>query len=166
LSQNWGPVQAAFSGLHKSVKKALGDDAHYMAFSTVVLDLIRYAKVRPDPAIEMICDEDEEKACMTYGLYRRYKQRNMESRKALKSIAFADDVYYHPLQAADLFSWVSRAEALHRFFREAFRLRELYSEFNLHSADRRIDYTSGFWDKKSLEEFGHGTALALAKIRR
>jgi len=157
---------AGFSAIHKSVRSQLGDDAHYMAFSTVTLDLVRYAQPNLNPTVAMTCDDDENKACDIYLLYKRYQQRNINSRKTLKSIAFADSSYYPQLQAADLFCWVLRAEAMHRFFAEEFSLRELYSEFNIQSADKRIDYVTGFWSKEHLEEFATGAARGLAKIRR
>ena len=104
---------AGFDSLHKSVRNSLGDDSHYLAFSHVVLNVAKYASALPDPTVALVCDDDEHKACKTYEMYRQYRGRNHQSRKILESIAFADDDYYPQLQAADLFAWVSRAEALH-----------------------------------------------------
>ncbi len=79
----------------------------------------------------------------------------------LTSIAFADEKVYLPLQAADLFSWVVRAEALYRYHRQEYSLRELYDEFAIRDTDTRLGVVSPFWDKQHLEEFSEGVLRRL-----
>ena len=157
----------AFDGMHRAVKSALGDDPHYMAIATVLLDVIKYATVLPESlTMDVICDEDENKACGMYEAYRKYRNRNPESRNVLKSVAFADDSHYPQLQAADLFSWVTRAEAEHRFFGKPFGLRDLYREFNLKIPTRIVGIQSAFWDQSFIKQFEKPTKVQLAKLRR
>jgi len=145
---------------------AFTNDPHYAAFSTVLLDLTKFASVLPEPSIALVCDDDPKKACDIYGLFSRYRQRNVESWKVLRSIAFADDRFYMQLQAADLFAWVTRFEAAHRFCGEPFTLRELHSEFNLQFPARVFQPTSGFWDADSLRRYERMSKKDIAGLRR
>src|SRR5689334_23121574 len=53
---------SSFEALHRSVRIALGDDAHYLAFSTVVLDLVKYGEPNHNPTVAINCDDEENKA--------------------------------------------------------------------------------------------------------
>lgn len=138
----------------KHVKGGYKDDAHYCAFSSVIRDVVRYVQTAQGSQVAIICDDDAAKACICYKMYDRIRQNNQqpENRKILKSIAFADDDAYPQLQPADLFSWVSRAECLHRFHGENFSLRELYSEFTFDFPGTKVQFTARFWDASHLAE--------------
>lgn len=148
----------AFDGLHKSVRRELGGDAHYLAFSTTLLGVVDYASKLPYPAVAVVCDDDPSKVCESYKWFNRFRQdaARPQNRDVLRSIAFADDKYYPQLQAADLLSWVTRAEASHRFFGEPFRLRALFEEFNRATDDCIFSMQSAFWSSAYMEEISKG----------
>ncbi len=125
-----------------------------MAFYTVLRDVVKYASVLPEPSVAVICDDDAAKACQCYKMFDRLRQdsKHPENRKVLKSIAFADDQFYPQLQAADLFSWVARAESLHKFYGENYSLRELYCEFSRETKESKTKFTTGFFDSEHLKE--------------
>jgi hypothetical protein len=156
----------SFHALHKSIKSALGDDPHFLAVDTVLQQIVDYAAVFPNPSAAIICDDDAEKACETYRRYKRAQQRNARFRSVLKSIAFGDDSYYPQLQAADLFSWVTRAEAFYRFFGENYSLRTIFTEFNMSYAEKKIRYDSGFWGDEHLKELGDQVLAQLNKLKK
>ena len=154
---------AAFKETHKVIRKAFRDDPHYLVFNVALHYVIDYVERQSSPTVAVVCDDEASKACECYKSFdvMRQNAKQPENRRILKSIAFADAKFYPQLQAADLFSWASRAESLHRFFGEEFSLREIFSEFNMVSADRRIGYDSGFWDAKNLKDLSTGTTRAL-----
>jgi hypothetical protein len=144
----------AFESWHKVMRSAYRNDPHFVVFQVVLRDVIKYASALPEPSVSVICDDEPSKACECYKMYDVMRQnvKQPENRKVLKSITFADANFYRQLQAADLFSWVSRAESLYRFFGEEYSLRELYSEFVMAGDDFRTRFTSGFWDAAHLKE--------------
>lgn len=74
----------AFNTMHKAVRSELGDDPHYLAFSTVMMDIVKYATVVKNTQLAITCDDDQQKACDIYRFYRRAKQRNLDSSKILR----------------------------------------------------------------------------------
>jgi hypothetical protein len=143
----------AFNSLHRAIKRFAKDDPHYWAFHGVLRDVIKYASALPNPSVAVVCDDEPSKACQCYTMFDRMRQdvKQPENRRVLKSIAFADDEFYPQLQAADLFSWVSRAEAMYRFRKATFPLRDLYREFVI-ADETKIQFTSPFWDAEHLKE--------------
>jgi hypothetical protein len=157
---------AGFKGMPRPVQIRMGDDPHYLAFSHVLVNIVKYASVMHDPTVDIICDDDPEKACVTYQMYRRIQQKDSTNRKVFKSIAFADDEYYPQLQAADLFSWASRAEALSRFFGEKYSLRAIYEDFSALYNGKKTLYTSAFWTKEDLEQYAKRVFPRLPKVQK
>lgn len=145
----------AFMALHKVPRGVFRDDPHYVAFYTAIRDVVKYANRLADPTVSIICDDEPSKACQCYKQYDVMRQdaTQPENRKTLKSIAFADAKYYHQLQAADLYSWVCRAQSLYQFFGEDYSLRELASHFNLVTPEYRLELKSAFYTEKNLKEF-------------
>ena len=150
----------AYDALHPDLKpEKKHEDPHYMAFYTVLRDVIKYASILPDPSVAVICDDEPSKACECYKMFDRMRQnvKQPENRKVMKSIAFADDEFYPQLQAADLFSWISRAESMYRFQGINYSLRDLHREFNIDAPTiYKTVFTTGFWDKDVLKELEKG----------
>jgi hypothetical protein len=158
---------AGFNATNK-VKQEYGGDAHYCAFSTAIRDVVKYVQSIPDSRVAIVCDDDPEKACTCYKMFDRMRQnvKQPENRKILKSIAFADDEAYPQLQAADLFSWVSRAESLYRFHGQDYSLRELYSEFVFDFPGFKTEFTTPFWDAAHLKEVEANVVAVLSRKKR
>jgi hypothetical protein len=150
---------SAFQSWHKVMRKEYRDDPHFVVFQVVLRDVIKYASRLPEPSVSLVCDDEPSKACECYKMYDVMRQniKQPENRRVLKSITFADAKFYTQLQAADLLSWVSRAESLYRFFGEEYSLRELYSEFIMASADFKTKFTSGFWDADRMKKVEAGS---------
>jgi hypothetical protein len=129
---------------------------------------VKYAAVLPNPSVAVICDDDPAKACECYKMFDRLRQntKQPENRRVLKSIAFAEDDFYPQLQAADLFSWVGRAESLYRFCGENYSLRDLYREFELKGPETKIDFKTSFFGGEHLKELEQNTLAALQKGKR
>lgn len=154
----------SFTTIHKSVASELGgSDPQFLAFITVLKMLKEYTRVSRDPSISIICDDDREKACNTYKLYMRAKQRYNESARIFVGIGFADDVHYMQLQAADLFSWITRAEALHRYHGESYSLRELFGELNTSGPDVQLKFQAKFWDQEQISDYSARVDRELSK---
>ena len=79
----------------------------------------------------------------------------------MKSLTFADSKFYCALQAADLASWVARAESRYRFFNEDYGLRELYAELTVPMLESKIDWRSSLWSAEHLRDFNANTVKAL-----
>ncbi len=156
---------AAFNATHKAVRTFYRNDPHYLVFQAAVREVVKYVSSQPDPIVSIVCDDDSQKACECYKSFdvMRQNTKQPENRQILRSISFADAKFFKQLQAADLFSWVCRAEALYRYSGKDYSLRELWREFNMTFTDRRIVYSSGFWDAKRLADFDLRVVRALGK---
>lgn len=154
---------AAFKNMSAVVRKEYRDDSHFLAFSSVVRDVVRYANVLPDPSVAIICDDEPSKACECYKMFdvMRQNSEQPESRKTLRSIAFADAGFYTQLQAADLFAYICRAESRYRFFGEDLPQRVLFKEFQMDAPEFRTTFKTGMWDAAILQEYDAGCLVEI-----
>jgi hypothetical protein len=139
-----------FSTVHAEVRQGVFNDVHYVVFETVLILMWEHFRQVPDTTINIVCDDDPEKACLTYGVYNRFRQANPEARAMYRSIAFADDRHYPQIQAADLLSWIARAQALYEYYREDYQMRTLYEQIN--QPKQRLVVTGKFLDHKYLSK--------------
>lgn len=144
-----------FKSARKMFREHYRDDPHYLAFYTVIRDVVKHVGCEPDPSVAVICDDEPSKACECYKMFDVMRQNNKqpENRRVLKSIAFADSSFYVQLQAADLFSWITRAEAMKKFFGIEYSLRELFTELQMSAREFKLDITSAFWDEVHMQNF-------------
>lgn len=112
-----------YMSLPGKTRAFVGGDPHYLAFQAALVKVKEYASSIPDTVLSMVCDDNVETACTCYQMFNRLRQKDPTYRKLIKSISFADDEFYYPLQAADLLCWASRSEAMQRFYGESFSLR-------------------------------------------
>ncbi len=85
-------------------------DPFYYAFEAGISTL---AKVSSNPAdnISLTCDDSEDaEDCLA--AFKRLKRKHPDMIPKLPSISFADDRFYPPLQAADMFAYCYRAELI------------------------------------------------------
>jgi hypothetical protein len=157
----------AFMAMHRVARASLRNDPHYMAFYTVLRDVVKYASILPDPTVSIVCDDEPSKACECYKQYDVMRQNieQSENRKVLKSIAFADAKYYIQLQAADLYSWVCRAESLYQFFGDNYSLRELLPHFSAVAPEFKLEASPAFWSEQNLKDYEKG-CLADKTLRK
>jgi hypothetical protein len=66
--------------------------------------------LRPRDNVMLICDDSEEYSSECLRAYRRLKQLEPLISKRVPCITFADDQYYAPLQAADMYAYCVRAQ--------------------------------------------------------
>jgi hypothetical protein len=71
----------------------------------LVVDRLRAADY--DYPFAVICDDCEEYAMRMYSMLRKIKRKNTEWKKRIGGISFVDDELYCPVQAADVFSYMS-----------------------------------------------------------
>jgi len=100
----------AFRRTKEHLKKKLsgGEDPFYFAFMLAITTILNYCQ--SDEKVAVIFDDDEQTAKHCLVLYRKMRLENAEYRKTLKSITFAEDETYLPLQAADLLSALTRLQ--------------------------------------------------------
>ncbi len=79
-----------------------------------------------EESITMTCDEDEETAWNCYRLYRRVKELAPKTGRQLAAIAFADDVHFPVLQAADMLSFLCREQARLQWYGESYEYRDFF----------------------------------------
>ena len=82
--------------------------------------------VHEDDRVALICDGDRSTAWDCYRHYRGIKDADIEIRKKIVSLGFANDEYFPALQAADMLAYLSRLEAKRRFYRDHYTFPRLF----------------------------------------
>lgn len=115
-----------FKAISQAAREKLGsvDDPHYLAFVRGVVQIIDY--VHEDDRVALICDDDRSTAWDCYRHYRGIKDADVEIRKKIVSLGFANDEYFPALQAADMLAYLSRLEAKRRFYRDHYTFPRLF----------------------------------------
>jgi Protein of unknown function (DUF3800) len=144
---------AAYKKWPAHAKRRVGgsDNPHYMAFICAILGCTHY--ISGEDRINMICDDDNETAMNCYRIYQRGKTIDLDIKKKLVSITFADDEAFVPLQAADLLASISRLEAGRQFHRDYYEYVPLFHALTSPGAGIR-------W---AVEFYGEDRLNALAK---
>lgn len=93
------------------LRQKIADDPHYFAFYAAVSAILKHWTVPPNYLVGLILDDDEDKAIPVYQFLRRMKRANDEVRKRVTSICFSNDKSSPAVQAADLFSYLTRRDA-------------------------------------------------------
>ena len=52
---------AAFNAAGKAVRSEYRNDAHFLAFSAALRDVVKYVSVLPNPQVSLICDDEPSK---------------------------------------------------------------------------------------------------------
>jgi hypothetical protein len=99
-------------------------DPHYLLFARVVMKILK--PLDKGDTLNIICDDEEEKAWSMYSLYRRIKLLYPDARKRLVSLSFADDEVFSPLQAADLVCSLARQQARKYLYNEDYEYSALW----------------------------------------
>ena len=111
--------------LHREFTK----DPHYFAFFMVVNNLLTHISIPRKLTVGLIFDDDQEKAMRSYRLLKRLKQQIPEVRSRVTSICFSDDRDAPQVQAADLFTHLSRLEAMRIFAGVSYPYESLFHAF-------------------------------------
>jgi len=104
---------ASFKAMSKAAQKQCYGDAHLFCFGRLVkavvgmLEKLNPITDREIHHIHTVFDDNREYAVRCYELLDGVKERNPSWKARLSGICFVDDDKFPPLQAADLFSWVS-----------------------------------------------------------
>jgi hypothetical protein len=100
---------AEFNALRPEQKKRYKDPFYY-AFEAGVKSITQIGVLRPHDNVMLICDDSEEYSAECLKSYRRLKRLEPDISKRIPCITFADDKYYAPLQAADMYAYCIRAQ--------------------------------------------------------
>jgi hypothetical protein len=111
--------------LHREFTK----DPHYFAFFMVVNNLLTHISIPRKLTVGLIFDDDQEKAMRSYRLLKRLKQQIPEVRSRVTSVCFSDDRDAPQVQAADLFTQLSRLEAMRIFAGVSYPYESLFHAF-------------------------------------
>lgn len=143
-----------------AARKRIGnsDDPFYLAFSSGVMEAVRY--VGNDDKVSIVCDDDEETALNCFRFYRRirivYHTEKVDARRKLCSIAFADDKEFPALQAADMISALVRLEAHRRFERRFYSFAPLLEYLAEDRGPMSIQWRVSYMDKEVLKNLSTG----------
>ena len=115
-------------------------------FGRAVHMLMNAPQLLPDgETISIVCD-DGSSAMHMYGAFKKLRERNSTLKNRLGSLAFADDRFFQPLQAADLLACVT--------LREHHRIQDKWSDaycsfgeiLKAPESDHGIAFVSELWD--------------------
>jgi len=99
-----------FSGLSIQTKGKL-EDPEYLAFEACMLNAMDYIAGSSD-TLALLCDDEQKYAMKCYELLNKLKLRHTKLQNKITSICFADDKIFPALQAADIWVYVQRQEAI------------------------------------------------------
>ena len=89
-------------------------DAHFMTFSRGLLEIVNH--IRPEDQLSVICDDNLQLAWDTYLHYRALSASSDDVQNKIAGIMFAKSRYFVALQAADIVAFLTRKEAISRFY--------------------------------------------------
>ena len=139
-----------------------GIDPHYFAFARAVNEILVYPPIPKEYEIGLILDDEEAKAMECYRLLKKIKLSNEQVRKRVTSICFSSDRGSIPVQASDLFAYVTRLEAKRRFMGTEYVYRPLFEAFREVSTEgRHLHFIGHFYNAELLAQY-----LALVKEQK
>ncbi|MFI5086985.1 MAG: DUF3800 domain-containing protein [Terriglobales bacterium] len=153
---------------YKSIRElhgVYGRDPFYFAFYVAVITILRHFEIPRRYQVGLIFDEEEAKAIQCYKFLTKLKQTYPEVKERIVSICFSDDKAHPQLQAADLFAYITRLEALSRFVGKAYQFRELFLAFQKVSPEtgRHLHFAGGFYEEQALSDFLKSYRREIAK---
>lgn len=127
LAQAWDVL--AYSALPELVKNRLGGsarDPHYLAFARALSEL-KKSYISGNHKIGMVCDDDLQKAFDCYLHYRAVCRADDEIKDKFAALTFAHSEDFPALQAADMWAFLARLEAIERLRGEKNEWKTLFS---------------------------------------
>jgi hypothetical protein len=142
---------SAFNSLSDSQREAMGGNPHYLAFARVIAEIVNYHR---DPAFQfsIICDDEQSYSPKCYAIFNKIRSEHSAYRRKLVSLCFADDEYFVPLQAADMFAYLVRCEAERHFLgKTGHQFRCLFEQIANPPRGSKPTLLGGFYGKDQLQ---------------
>jgi hypothetical protein len=100
-------------------------DAHFLTFSRGLLEVVKY--IRPEDQLSVICDDNLQLAWDTYLHYRALSASSDDVQKKIAGITFAKSRHFLALQAADMVAFLTRKEAIAKFYGDCNEFEPLFA---------------------------------------
>lgn len=124
-------------------------DAHFMTFSRGLLEVVKY--IREEDQVSVICDDNLQLAWDTYLHYRALSASSDEVQKKIAGITFAKSRHFLALQAADMVAFLTRKEAIARFYGDCNEFEPLFSRLvDGRPEGSMIQWFNQFADEKTM----------------
>lgn len=138
-----------FKSMSKQTKVELGsvDDAHIIAYTRCLMEIVD--RTKGTDKISVVCDHDQGTALKCLGHFNGTRNANDEMREKLIMLSFAIDEYFPALQAADMVAWLSRLEAMRRFYRQDYAFSPLLEYLVTERGPGKMEWFAGFADKEA-----------------
>jgi hypothetical protein len=141
----------------KTLHKSFGKDPHYFAFFMVVTAILKYFAIPNPNTVGLICDDDQQKAIRCYRLLNKMKLSIPEVKERVTSICFSDHRGAPQVQTADLFSYLSRLEAMRIFAAKPYAYQSLFNSFgNVSSTGQHLNLDTRFYADNALRAHAEG----------
>jgi hypothetical protein len=122
-------------------------DAHFMTFSRGLLEIVKY--IGEKDQLSVICDDNLQLAWDTYLHYRALSVSADEVQKKIAGITFAKSRHFLALQAADMVAFLTRKEAIARFYGDCNEFLPLFTRLvNSRPSGSIIRWFNQFADEK------------------
>lgn len=144
-------------GKVEALHKEFTPDPHYFAFFMAINNLLTFFSIPQRATIGLTFDDEQEKAMRCYQLLKKLKLRIPEVKDRITSICFSDDRDAPAIQAADLFAYLSRLEAMRIFANIECHYSSLFHAFgNRMPTGKHLCMNAQFFDEDRLREFVKG----------
>ena len=153
----------AYGKASPAFHNTFGRDPHYFAFARAVNEILVCPEIPKDYEVGLILDDDEQKAIECYRLLKKMKLQSEQVRKRVTSICFDSDRSSIPVQASDLFAYLTRLEAQWRFHGIEYEWRPLFEALREVSPEtgRHLHFAGYFYNSELLARY-----LAAAQEQR
>lgn len=154
-----------FIRLPMEAKQLIGGptDPHFMTFSRGLLEIVKY--IHPDDKLSVVCDDDLQLAWDTYLHYRALSAVSDDVQTKIAGITFAKSRHFKALQAADMVAFLTRKEAITRFYGDCNEFEPLfYRLVEGRPEGSIIRWFNQFADEKTMLKLA-GSLLALKETK-
>jgi hypothetical protein len=136
-----------------ALRMKFGDDPHYFAFFFTIAQILQHYSIPADSRIGLVLDDDEGNAREVYRFLMRVKKEDRQAKRRIPSICFVDDECSPQLQAADLFSYLTRVHAEQKFLGKPSPYTELEGLDFGRSNNEKIKLRGGYIDAAYLKNY-------------
>jgi hypothetical protein len=140
-----------FRSLPKEDQKLLARDPHLFCFQRLMKRLVgQLVDWRYEASVSVWFDDNQEYSIECYKLWSALRVKHADMKRAVRSVSFADDEYFYPLQGADVLAWLSN-----RWLRDGRDLKKVSRHFreilNSHEAGYGFKFIDELWDKGEID---------------
>ncbi|MGD1018237.1 MAG: DUF3800 domain-containing protein [Verrucomicrobiia bacterium] len=144
-----------FRSLSTEDQEVLARDPHFFCFQRLMKRIVgQLLNWKYEASVSVWFDDHQKYSIECYKLWSALRVKHADMKSAIRSISFADDEYFYPLQGADILAWLSN-----RWLRDGRDLNKVSRHFReiLNSSEKGygFKFIDELWDKEAIDRALH-----------